>query len=152
MKVRIGLETFPQTRKVLSPTKSSRRLEIDRSLRFIRLSPSYAFCKWYGLVSLILRYYLLTHLLSNTSKIEYYNMQMRIKSCTPLNEYQIPTERILESTRDITCIHGTPAAVMIAFDVDLMPMSRMADDGGPTKMTPLSAQASANSVFSDKNP
>ena len=49
-------------------------------------------------------------------------------------------------------MQGTPAAVMIAFEVDLIPMSRMAEEGGPTKITPLLAQASANSVFSERKP
>ncbi len=34
----------------------------------------------------------------------------------------------------------------------LIPMSRMADDGGPMKMIPSSLHSSANSVFSDRNP
>ena len=34
----------------------------------------------------------------------------------------------------------------------LMPISLMANDGGPTKMTPSLSHKSANSVFSDKNP
>ena len=51
-----------------------------------------------------------------------------------------------------TCMQGTPAAVIMALEVDLMPMSRIASEGGPTKMTPLSAQASANSVFSERKP
>ena len=41
---------------------------------------------------------------------------------------------------------------MIYFEVDLIPISRMAEDGGPTKMTPLLVQASANSVFSERKP
>jgi len=47
---------------------------------------------------------------------------------------------------------GTPALAMMIFEVDLMPMSRMACDGGPTKMIPDFWQSSANSTFSDKNP
>ena len=34
----------------------------------------------------------------------------------------------------------------------LIPMSRMADAGGPMKMTPSFSHCSANSVFSDRNP
>ena len=34
----------------------------------------------------------------------------------------------------------------------LIPMSLMADDGGPTKITPSRSQRSANSVFSERKP
>lgn len=34
----------------------------------------------------------------------------------------------------------------------LMPISRIAEDGGPMKMMPSRLQASANSVFSDRKP
>jgi hypothetical protein len=34
----------------------------------------------------------------------------------------------------------------------LIPMSRIAEAGGPMKMTPSFSHSSANSVFSDRNP
>ena len=47
---------------------------------------------------------------------------------------------------------GTFASDIIIFEVDLIPISRIALAGGPTKMTPFCAHISANSTFSDKNP
>ena len=47
---------------------------------------------------------------------------------------------------------GTFALDMIILEVDLMPISRIADAGGPTKMRPESWQSPANSTFSDRNP
>ena len=47
---------------------------------------------------------------------------------------------------------GTFASDIIIFEVDLIPMSRIALAGGPTKITPFCAHMSANSTFSDKNP
>ena len=47
---------------------------------------------------------------------------------------------------------GTPASDMMILEVDLMPMSRMAEAGGPTKVTPSFWHSSANSTFSDRKP
>ena len=47
---------------------------------------------------------------------------------------------------------GTLASSMIFLEVDLMPMSLMAEAGGPTKMTPDFWQRSENSTFSERNP
>merc|ERR1719300_589567 len=41
---------------------------------------------------------------------------------------------------------------MMIFEVDLIPISLIADDGGPTKMTPSFWHCSANSTFSERNP
>lgn len=42
--------------------------------------------------------------------------------------------------------------VLICVNYLLMPMSRMAEEGGPMKMMPSCLHASANSVFSDRKP
>ncbi len=47
---------------------------------------------------------------------------------------------------------GTFASAMMILEVDLMPMSLMAEAGGPTKVTPSFWHSSANSTFSDKKP
>ena len=47
---------------------------------------------------------------------------------------------------------GTPAACMSARAEVLPPMARMALAGGPMKVTPAAAQASANSAFSERKP
>ena len=47
---------------------------------------------------------------------------------------------------------GTLASSMIFFDVDLMPISLMAEAGGPTKMTPDFWHRSENSTFSERKP
>jgi len=49
-------------------------------------------------------------------------------------------------------ITGTPALAIMIFDVDLIPISLIAWEGGPTNMTLDWWQSSANSTFSDKNP
>ena len=47
---------------------------------------------------------------------------------------------------------GTPASDMMCFDVLLIPMSLMAEAGGPTNVMFSRSQASANSTFSDRKP
>ena len=47
---------------------------------------------------------------------------------------------------------GTPDRCISAFAADLDPMTRIADAGGPIKVTPADTQASANSAFSDRKP
>lgn len=47
---------------------------------------------------------------------------------------------------------GTFAFDMMIFEVDLMPISRIALGGGPTKIIPDLVHSSANSTFSDKKP
>ena len=47
---------------------------------------------------------------------------------------------------------GTSAADIIRFDVLLIPISLMADEGGPTNITFSVEHRSANSAFSDRKP
>ena len=47
---------------------------------------------------------------------------------------------------------ATPAFCINVFARSLRPIARIADGGGPTKTIPASAQACANSAFSDRNP
>ena len=42
--------------------------------------------------------------------------------------------------------------LVLTFEVDLMPISLIAVEGGPTKMTPVFWQRSANSTFSERKP
>ena len=48
--------------------------------------------------------------------------------------------------------HRHPAACISARALVLPPMARMAEGGGPMKVMPAAAQASANSAFSDRKP
>jgi hypothetical protein len=47
---------------------------------------------------------------------------------------------------------GTFASAIIFLEVDLMPMSLIAEAGGPTKMRPDLQHRSANSTFSERKP
>ena len=47
---------------------------------------------------------------------------------------------------------GTPALPISCLAEVLEPMDRIAAGGGPTKVSPAAAQASAKSAFSDRNP
>jgi len=47
---------------------------------------------------------------------------------------------------------GTPAAAISSLAAILEPIASMASGGGPTKISPPSAQAWANAAFSDRKP
>ena len=47
---------------------------------------------------------------------------------------------------------GTPAACMRARALVLPPMARIAEGGGPMKVAPAAATASAKSAFSERKP